>query len=441
MAPRPFPQAGGANRAPLVSGPVQLGRARMNDSVLILALMLLSGATDPDADRLRVEELAVAGGTLSARPHGSWIFTPERGFLGEITFSFRISDGTDRVAQTATLSFHAPDGLRLEGGDGDDMLVGTPFDDVIAGGAGGDMLYGRQGRDVLSGGDGDDRILGGAGGDVVHGDDGDDRIFAGAGDDIVFGGDGDDLLFGGDGDDLLFGGNGDDTLRGGAGNDVLVGGPGTDLLHGGAGNDRFVLVADGADDEIHGGDGTDTLDLSAVAAPLTVDLAAGTVAIAGGPVSTVTGVENIRGGAGNDRIVADGVANVLSGGGGDDIFVFASATALLNYGGQPDRIDDFETGDRIDFSGLALALKALSGAHLQFLGFGAPSILGAVTYRFEGDGQDKERTILTGRFLPDDDGDAGAAYFALDIDGRHELGASDFIWDGAGPSASEMEVI
>ncbi|HEY9182615.1 MAG TPA: calcium-binding protein, partial [Gammaproteobacteria bacterium] len=46
--------------------------------------------------------------------------------------------------------------LTLNGGDGDDVLIGGDGNDVINGGAGDDVLLGGNGIDVLDGGDGDD---------------------------------------------------------------------------------------------------------------------------------------------------------------------------------------------------------------------------------------------------------------------------------------------
>jgi Ca2+-binding RTX toxin-like protein len=61
-------------------------------------------------------------------------------------------------------------------------------------------------------------------------------IDGGAGDDVLIGGDGPDTLNGGPGDDVLIGGAGPDTLNGGDGDDVLMGGPGQDTLNGGRGD-------------------------------------------------------------------------------------------------------------------------------------------------------------------------------------------------------------
>lgn len=64
-------------------------------------------------------------------------------------------------------------------------------------------------------------------------------IDGGLGDDILIGSDADATLRGGDGIDTLIGGDGNDTLEGGAGNDILIGGAGDDVLFGGAGDDTL----------------------------------------------------------------------------------------------------------------------------------------------------------------------------------------------------------
>jgi Ca2+-binding RTX toxin-like protein len=57
-------------------------------------------------------------------------------------------------------------GAILAGGDGNDTIIGTPFDDVIFGDAGDDVLIGDLGFDVIIGGPGID-ALDGSGGDNV----------------------------------------------------------------------------------------------------------------------------------------------------------------------------------------------------------------------------------------------------------------------------------
>jgi hypothetical protein len=55
----------------------------------------------------------------------------------------------------------------LDGGDGNDQLMGAKGSDVLLGGAGDDHLNGGQGADILIGGAGADRILGGPGDDLM----------------------------------------------------------------------------------------------------------------------------------------------------------------------------------------------------------------------------------------------------------------------------------
>ena len=76
-------------------------------------------------------------------------------------------------------------------------------------------------NDVLNGGDGDDKLVGRNGEDALNGQDGSDKLF---------GGGGNDWLHGGEGRDILSGGNDNDVMEGGAGNDFLTGGDGADVF-------------------------------------------------------------------------------------------------------------------------------------------------------------------------------------------------------------------
>ncbi|MEO0405851.1 MAG: peroxidase family protein [Cyanobacteria bacterium P01_A01_bin.135] len=107
---------------------------------------------------------------------------------------------------------------------------------------------GSDSGERIDGGLGDDVILGNGGDDVVVGFAGEDTLLGGSGNDTLFGGAQGDRLFGGTGNDILRGDGGDDTLIGGTGNDILNGanartaGVGQhDVLTGGAGRDRFIL--------------------------------------------------------------------------------------------------------------------------------------------------------------------------------------------------------
>ncbi|MEX0280619.1 MAG: calcium-binding protein [Arenibacterium sp.] len=107
--------------------------------------------------------------------------------------------------------------------DQEDVIIGSPWDDITSGFAKSDVLRGQKGRDTLYGERGDDTLNGG---------------FAR------------DALFGGRGNDTLKGGFGNDQLSGGVGRDRLIGDEGNDVLEGGPGQDRFVFKPGSGSDVI-----------------------------------------------------------------------------------------------------------------------------------------------------------------------------------------------
>ncbi len=182
-----------------------------------------------------------------------------------------------------------------------------------------------------------------------------DAITGGKGSDLIFGAGGDDRLDGGKGDDYLVGDAGNDIVNGGDGNDTIVYtiGDGVDTIDGGAGNDRLVILGTGASENLSvvvtnntittlaGGSvagietvtlaldgGIDTLSYGTTSQGVVVDLSAGTAT----GFASITGVDNIVGGAGNDVLTGDANANSISGGGGDDIIVGAQNDTLLDGG-------------------------------------------------------------------------------------------------------------
>ncbi len=162
-----------------------------------------------------------------------------------------------------------------------------------------------------------------------------------------------DILTGDGASNTITGGNGNDNMFGGySGNDILSAGAGDDYLRVGTGND----VYDG------GGNGAagDTLIFTAWTSAETVSLALSTAQTITGGTVTLTGVENIQGGSGNDRFTGDAAANVLTGGTGHDTLTGGDGAdrfdfnALVESGTTADTRDiitDFTSGvDRIDFA-------------------------------------------------------------------------------------------
>jgi uncharacterized delta-60 repeat protein len=68
--------------------------------------------------------------------------------------------------------------VEVDGGDGNDVLLGGAFADLVLGGAGHDTLFGGRGNDTLHGNDGNDYLNPGPGQDQAFGDAGNDQIFS-----------------------------------------------------------------------------------------------------------------------------------------------------------------------------------------------------------------------------------------------------------------------
>lgn len=251
--------------------------------------------------------------------------------------------------------------IDIIGTPGDDMLGGSPGndvyrglegDDVITGGGGSDTFYGGDGNDIITGGTGNDRFDGGAGDDTLYGIGGSDIFDGGSGADLIVAGDGNDRIDGGDGADDIHGNGGDDLITGGAGADLIDGGAGYDIasyagntigitvdlvagtasdgdqltgiegLIGGSGDDHLIGNAGGnileggaGADLIDGGAGYDTVSFASHTTAVTVDLDLGTTSDG----DTLISIEAATGGAGNDHLIGDAGNNVLDGGAGADL--------------------------------------------------------------------------------------------------------------------------
>jgi Ca2+-binding RTX toxin-like protein len=143
----------------------------------------------------------------------------------------------------------------------------------------------------------------------------------------VQGGDGNDVITGNTAANILWGGNNDDTLNGGAGNDSMLGDAGNDILIAGAGTDIIT-----------GGAGTDTVSYANYTVGVTVNLSLTTAqTVAAGDIDTITTVENVTGGSGNDTLTGTTAVNVILGGGGNDIIDSGNGADQLTGGAGADQ--------------------------------------------------------------------------------------------------------
>ena len=201
---------------------------------------------------------------------------------------------------------------KVEGGSGNDTIVGTDETDVILGHAGNDSISSGAGGDIVFGGDGDDNI------NTYYGNgQGDDILFGNDGSDDLRGGDGNDQLIGGADDDILSGGTGDDLLRGGAGDDTLRGGEGQDILDGGDGVDSVYFQQDLPNDSYIG---------------IHVDLTTGFATWGNNkyPYETLINIENVFGTSGDDILIGDSQDNRMDGISGNDLIKGGAGNDILS---------------------------------------------------------------------------------------------------------------
>jgi Ca2+-binding RTX toxin-like protein len=247
-----------------------------------------------------------------------------------------------------TLTADSATAITLNGGTGNDVLVGSSAVDTLNGDDGNDTLRGLAGNDVLNGGAGDDTFDEGTaanGSDAFNGGAGEDTVdySARATNGVTVTMDG---LAANDGEtgendnvgadvEGLIGTSHVDAITGNALNNTIRGGDGNDALNGGSGDDTFLMEASSdGDDVIVGGAGIDTVDYSARANDLTLALDGTVNSGESGEADTLgADVENAYGGDGDDTITGNASANELVGGLGDDILTGLAGDDVLEGGG------------------------------------------------------------------------------------------------------------
>lgn len=185
-------------------------------------------------------------GALTISSNGSDNMAVAANANGNVTLN-----GTQLTVSNAPVSASSVTSLDVVGGKGKNTIdlsgvTATSFTALttvtIDGGAGNDSIIGSSLNDSISGGGGNDTIKGGDGNDTLNGGTGNDQLYGDAGNDLLLGGAGNDYLSGGAGNDSLSGGAGNDSLDGGAGHDTLNGGAGADTIK--KGTDGDVIIHD-----------------------------------------------------------------------------------------------------------------------------------------------------------------------------------------------------
>ncbi|MEJ0075773.1 MAG: tandem-95 repeat protein [Alphaproteobacteria bacterium] len=251
-------------------------------------------------------------------------------------------------------------------------------------------------------------VLGGSGSDTLSGTDFADMLDANnsptlpnaSDNDILNGHGGNDQLFGRAGDDTLDGGADSDTVNGGDGNDHIIGNiDGAADTYNGDGNDLVNAVA---------GTGGDTIDYSATTNGISVTLSGGAATVVDDEAGTdtLTGIENVTGGSGDDIITGDNNANILIGGAGADSLTGSGGADRLVGGSGADNLSGGTGADVFVYEHRSDAGTAAGGQDL----ISGYSVTDSDTFAFKAD-------FFNGVTLPGDfndgTGHVASSYFLV----------------------------
>lgn len=433
---------------------------------------LLTAAGDesgPSADTIQIAlvggfvEVTINGVVHSSNPSSP---APDPALLGANSTSvtsIQSQGGEGNDSLTVLNGLNADGQITIDGGNGDDQIVGSSRRELLLGGAGNDSLDAgaSNSNDTLEGGSGNDTLDGGPGSDTFR------FIGSGLGDDTISedvsegiadlldfngftpGGIALDLftmnqqtvnagnlrltlsrvdiiehvtgspagdtidgnarlnsLVGGGGADTLSGGSStssdNDTLDGGAGADQLLGEAGNDSLLGGNGND--LLVGEFGRDTLVGGLGGDTLHGDLVGDPVfgDEDLIYGDdqVSMAGSG-----GADAVFAGGGPDTIYGGFASDTLRSENGEDMIFGEQGDDSLVGGGRKDTIKGGDGNDTIVGGPGADSLEGEDGNDMITANKGQDKLRG-------GNGADSLIAALDPDFV--DDIDCGAGDGATD---------------------------
>lgn len=160
---------------------------------------------------------------------------------------------------------------------------------------------------------------------------------------------------------------GNDSITGNSGADTLAGGDGDDTLAGGGGNDRYRFTGAAAGfDVISDIGGSDVIEAMSAGTVIGLRSLSGVDTITGGGFAgvtisgdssantfnfsavTLTGIERIDGGGGNDVITGGIGADVIAGGVGNDTLAGGDGNDVFLVGGTGDGFDAVTGGNGID---------------------------------------------------------------------------------------------
>ncbi len=343
----------------------------------------LQNDSDADGDSVTATQITsgVSNGTLTAFPAGNFSYTPNPGFAGTDSFTYRISDGVGGTADATvtimvtnalpvaqseyysmfadqTLTVQIADGFVVNDSDPDgDPVMASQISDGVDNGIltafpAGDFTYvpnaGYTGTDGFSyqisdgvGGIATGRtrlfVVSAANVETLTSDislDLTSRIELLFADNLTLTGTDDIFALGNNLDNVLKGNSGDNILSGGIGSDNLQGGAGSDTLFGGSGDDTYLVNSLG--DKVYETtsivSGVDAGGTDTVRSSISFSLAAN-VGLNFVENLSLTGVAtSATGNALGNVLTGNASANVLNGGLGNDTLAGGAGGDVLNGG-------------------------------------------------------------------------------------------------------------
>ncbi|MBB5223127.1 Ca2+-binding RTX toxin-like protein [Amaricoccus macauensis] len=187
-----------------------------------------------------------------------------------------------------------------------------------------------------------------------------ENVQGGSGNDILIGDAANNVLSGNNGKDLLAGRIGNDGLFGGAGNDTLDGGDGTDILNGGAGTDTILYTSMNGSVNVNLAAQTVTFPGQGLPSETLTSIENATTGWGADTLLGSSGANELHGMDAADRLVGGGGADRLFGGTGNDVFAFSANTSapgardtiLAGDGAAAYEGAGAAAGDMFDVSGL-----------------------------------------------------------------------------------------
>lgn len=326
----------------------------------------------------------------------------------------------------------------IVGSDHDDRIYGNPFvASVLEGGDGNDSLLGGADDDVLNGGAGSNLLIGGGGFDFTSYYDLRGPVRVNLTLNTALSVNKFDVLVDMEGaqgsgfDDELIGSVADELLDGFFGDDIIDGEGGEDTITGGAGDDTIFAYADVG--LVDGGPGGDLLDLSRDALGIDASLSRDTAFRAGGgpeleiaeeelqdgqpdTFDRLSTFEDLTGTQADDTLEGDRGRNVLRGLNGDDLIFGDEGNDLIVggfggdslFGGIGNDTADYSDGFQVSVS-LALGMGFTSSAFGDVLDSIENLIGSDGSDTLVGDANDNEITsrLARGGFADSIDGGSG----------------------------------